>query len=248
MDLCEAVSVPLRVVLCGAGFIFQIATFMLRRLSIHPFPAPARPPLTAHTCASCVFFVKKPQQQLSQSCVVSRSFAAQDVLVPWHLADHHNQSQNQHRRSGGNSSTSSRDNDATNTSVVGGRGVDGDVGAFATLNDELPAEQLGTGEDGQSTGEGLGQGKSHEDGAATNRDGRAEREHNEVSAPSPTAPRHGVRVDGPAGSAGSVVYQRYCHVYAEGELEGLVERVDGLRLVESYYDRSNWCVVAEREV
>ncbi|CAM9734586.1 unnamed protein product, partial [Ectocarpus sp. 12 AP-2014] len=49
-------------------------------------------------------------------------------------------------------------------------------------------------------------------------------------------------------TAGSVVYQRYCHVYAEGELEGLVERVDGLRLVESYYDRSNWCVVAERDV
>lgn len=69
-----------------------------------------------------------------------------------------------------------------------------------------------------------------------------------VVAPTPTAPRHGVRVDGVAGTAGSVVYQRYCHVYAEGELEGLVERVTGLRVVESYYDRSNWCIVAEREM
>lgn len=70
-----------------------------------------------------------------------------------------------------------------------------------------------------------------------------------VPAPTPSAPRHGVRIDGVAGGAGgSVVYQRYCHVYAEGELEGLFEKVDGLRVVESYYDRSNWCVVAERDI
>ncbi|CAM9142997.1 unnamed protein product [Laminaria digitata] len=69
-----------------------------------------------------------------------------------------------------------------------------------------------------------------------------------VSAPTPSAPRHGVRIDGVAGAGGSVVYQRYCHMYAEGELEGLVESVGGLRVVKSYYDRSNWCVVAEREV
>lgn len=69
-----------------------------------------------------------------------------------------------------------------------------------------------------------------------------------VSAPTPYAPRHGVRIDAGAGPGGSVVYQRYCHMYAEGELEGLVESVDGLRVVKSYYDRSNWCVVAEREV
>ena len=67
-----------------------------------------------------------------------------------------------------------------------------------------------------------------------------------VSAPTPAAPRHGVRIDGVAGAGGSVVYQRYCHMYAEGELEGLVNNVDGLHVVKSYYDRSNWCVVAER--
>lgn len=68
------------------------------------------------------------------------------------------------------------------------------------------------------------------------------------SAPTPYAPRHGVRIHAGAGPGGSVVYQRYCHMYSEGELEGLVESVDGLRVVKSYYDRSNWCVVAERKV
>ena len=69
-----------------------------------------------------------------------------------------------------------------------------------------------------------------------------------VSAPTPSVPRHGVRIDGVAGAGVSVVYQRYCHMYAEGELKGLVESVDGLRVVESYYDRSNWCIVAERKM
>lgn len=68
-------------------------------------------------------------------------------------------------------------------------------------------------------------------------------------APMPSLPpRHGVRVDPVAGAGnGSVVYQRYCHVYVEGELDQLVGKVEGLRLLASYYDRSNWCVLAERE-
>ncbi|CAM9345993.1 unnamed protein product, partial [Hapterophycus canaliculatus] len=152
-----------------------------------------------------------------------RSFAAQDVLVPWHLADQHNHSQNQHQRHRG-----SRNNDDIHTKKAG-RGKDKEATRA------------------KSTSERLGQGKSHDDGVASSADASAARKNGGVSAPAPTAPRHGVRVDGLGGSAGSVVYQRYCHVYAEGELEGLVERVDGLRLIESYYDRSNWCVVAERK-
>lgn len=68
-------------------------------------------------------------------------------------------------------------------------------------------------------------------------------------APMPSLPpRHGVRVDPVAGAGnGSVVYQRYCHVYVEGELDELIGKVEGLRLLTSYYDRSNWCVLAERE-
>lgn len=40
---------------------------------------------------------------------------------------------------------------------------------------------------------------------------------------------------------------RYCHVYGEGELPELVASTPGLRLVETFYDTSNWCVIAEKE-
>jgi alkylated DNA repair protein alkB family protein 8 len=42
------------------------------------------------------------------------------------------------------------------------------------------------------------------------------------------------------------IFQRYYHVFEEGELEGLVEQVEELRVVHSYYDQGNWCVIAER--
>ncbi|CAM9560947.1 unnamed protein product [Ectocarpus fasciculatus] len=147
-----------------------------------------------------------------------RSFAAQDVLVPWHLADHHNRSQ--------------------------GRGTDDDGNRGNTMDDGKQSEEPTTANSERSGAPALVKGA--EDGVVAA--GESTNHAGGVAAPTPTAPRHGVRVDGVAGTAGSVVYQRYCHVYAEGELEGLVERVDGLRLVESYYDRSNWCVVAEREM
>eukprot|EP00123_Amoebidium_parasiticum_P012113 comp21128_c0_seq1/m.28560 comp21128_c0_seq1/g.28560 ORF comp21128_c0_seq1/g.28560 comp21128_c0_seq1/m.28560 type:complete len:234 (-) comp21128_c0_seq1:406-1107(-) len=43
------------------------------------------------------------------------------------------------------------------------------------------------------------------------------------------------------------VFQRYYHLFAEGELEQLVQQVVGLRAVESGYDRDNWWVVAEKD-
>lgn len=233
---------------------FAFELLALQHLATHSLLA--RPSMPACPRAGLV---------LSRPRFAPRSFAAQDVLVPWHLADHHNQSQNQQKRRSSN--------DETDTSIGGGgssnvhsknsggrnNNLDNDnAGASATLNDEVPVRQPETGFAGRdkepsapakNIGEGLGQEEGHEDGAAASSEGRAARDNSSgVVAPSPTAPRHGVRVDGLAGSAGSVVYQRYCHVYAEGELERLVQRVNGLRLVESYYDRSNWCVVAEREV
>eukprot|EP00056_Hartaetosiga_gracilis_P012412 m.198141 g.198141 ORF g.198141 m.198141 type:complete len:1092 (-) comp13685_c1_seq1:1986-5261(-) len=42
------------------------------------------------------------------------------------------------------------------------------------------------------------------------------------------------------------VYQRYCHVYREGELGELVEEA-GMVVEESYFDRSNWCVIAIKQ-
>ena len=36
-------------------------------------------------------------------------------------------------------------------------------------------------------------------------------------------------------------WKRFYHVFEAGELEGLIEEVDQLKLVESYYDQGNWC-------
>lgn len=41
-------------------------------------------------------------------------------------------------------------------------------------------------------------------------------------------------------------YCSYCHVYQEGELPALVESVPTLELEETFYDASNWCVIARR--
>ena len=54
----------------------------------------------------------------------------------------------------------------------------------------------------------------------------------------------GVAVDA---SKGAVVLQRYYHLFEEGELEGLVEQVPGLSVVQVFYDRSNWCVEFRKE-
>ncbi len=56
-------------------------------------------------------------------------------------------------------------------------------------------------------------------------------------------PTHGKRVE----AKNSTVFSRYCHVFVKGEIEGLVKAAGGcLQLRDSYYDCSNWCVVAEK--
>lgn len=176
-----------------------------------------------------------PRPTASDVCLVGygRSFAAQDVLVPWHLADHHNQSQGRSKDDVDASSVIATDGSSRigDDTIINNSGPEEDETPNAESSGAAPAERAD-----EVIGVGHGSGNVER--------GEAE----SVSAPTPNAPRHGVRVDAVAGTGGSVVYQRYCHVYAEGELEGLVERVDGLRLVESYYDRSNWCVVAERDI
>jgi alkylated DNA repair protein alkB family protein 8 len=46
---------------------------------------------------------------------------------------------------------------------------------------------------------------------------------------------------------GAVVLQRYYHLFEEGELDGLVRAVPTLRVLDSFYDRSNWCVVFSKQ-
>ncbi|KAE8752598.1 hypothetical protein FOCC_FOCC000720 [Frankliniella occidentalis] len=46
---------------------------------------------------------------------------------------------------------------------------------------------------------------------------------------------------------GAITYHRYYHVFREGELDQLIERyVENLHIISSYYDHTNWCVVAEK--
>jgi hypothetical protein len=47
-------------------------------------------------------------------------------------------------------------------------------------------------------------------------------------------------------SSDSLVLQRYCHVFARDELESLTARLQGLRVVDSGYDKGNWHVQLER--
>jgi ubiquinone/menaquinone biosynthesis C-methylase UbiE len=41
-------------------------------------------------------------------------------------------------------------------------------------------------------------------------------------------------------------FQRYCHVYAEGELENLFQKIGKNKLIQRYYDRGNWCVIVQK--
>ena len=44
---------------------------------------------------------------------------------------------------------------------------------------------------------------------------------------------------------GLVVFQRYCHMYREGELEELVSYVDSLELIESGFESGNYFIIAK---
>lgn len=211
---------------------------------------------------------------LPHACA-SRSFSQQDVLVPWHLGDQHAQEQHMHEAGhledgemGGNlggKGMSDEDMAAREASQVPGGHADRellvhdsstDSPARPGLGSELASQAIvmATQDHPRCRGEvesalppppPLKHGGSPvSDQGPPNETAWARKEGS--SAPAPRAARHGVRLDGVAGARGSVVYQRYCHVYAEGELEALVRRVEGLRVLDSFYDKSNWCVLAER--
>jgi alkylated DNA repair dioxygenase AlkB/ubiquinone/menaquinone biosynthesis C-methylase UbiE len=44
---------------------------------------------------------------------------------------------------------------------------------------------------------------------------------------------------------GLVVFQRYCHLYRKGEMEEIIERIDGVKLVEAGYESGNHFVILE---
>ncbi|KNA20498.1 hypothetical protein SOVF_051870 [Spinacia oleracea] len=46
---------------------------------------------------------------------------------------------------------------------------------------------------------------------------------------------------------GAVVYNRYYHVFSEGELESLVSGMSNAVIVDRFFDKSNWCVILEKK-
>lgn len=52
--------------------------------------------------------------------------------------------------------------------------------------------------------------------------------------------------EGELDGEGRRVFRRYCHMYREGELEAICRSIEGCRLLESGWDRSNWFVVLEK--
>lgn len=45
---------------------------------------------------------------------------------------------------------------------------------------------------------------------------------------------------------GAVVYNRYYHVFGQGELERLVSGMENAVVVDRFYDKSNWCIILEK--
>jgi len=45
-----------------------------------------------------------------------------------------------------------------------------------------------------------------------------------------------------------LILHRYYHTFVDGELQRLCELVDGVHVVNSYYDQGNWCVVIQRTI
>jgi alkylated DNA repair protein alkB family protein 8 len=43
------------------------------------------------------------------------------------------------------------------------------------------------------------------------------------------------------------LFLRYYHVFVQNELEAMFEFVPGVRIVESFYEQGNWCVIFQKE-
>lgn len=57
------------------------------------------------------------------------------------------------------------------------------------------------------------------------------------------SPASSIRVDN---KKGAVVFSRYYHVFEQFELDRLVQQVPQAEVLESFYDKDNWCVVMRR--
>lgn len=44
----------------------------------------------------------------------------------------------------------------------------------------------------------------------------------------------------------SVVYHRYYHMFKEKELEALINQINNIEIIKSYYDHENWCCICKK--
>ncbi|KHG17683.1 Alkylated DNA repair alkB [Gossypium arboreum] len=94
----------------------------------------------------------------------------------------------------------------------------------------------------------------NEDDSMVSRDGKSQQEYfvpwhlpyhrAEVSGASAGALANGLAKKDD--KKGAVVYNRYYHVFGEGELERLVSGMDNAVIVDKFYDKSNWCIILEK--
>jgi alkylated DNA repair protein alkB homolog 8 len=45
----------------------------------------------------------------------------------------------------------------------------------------------------------------------------------------------------------TIVFERYYHLFRQGELEELAAEVPGASVVDAFFDKSNWCIVLQRD-
>lgn len=67
----------------------------------------------------------------------------------------------------------------------------------------------------------------------------------DVDSASPDSEMTGTTVKTP--SEQMETFHRYYHVFQNGELEHLCSLVPSLKVLKSYYDQGNWCIVVERQ-
>lgn len=156
-----------------------------------------------------------------------RQFAAQDVLVPWSMAKRFSVG----LRAGGAGADAAAAAAGSTPTAGGGSGDNGGSGGSGRV-----ADQGGAGSGQRATGDAGTQG-----GASIRSVPLAE-----VAAAGPPPSSSPPPPSPEGGEEGGVVYHRFCHVYCEGEVEGLLARVPHTHVVDSYFDTSNWCVEFEK--
>lgn len=45
----------------------------------------------------------------------------------------------------------------------------------------------------------------------------------------------------------AVVYKRYYHLFVQGELQELLKAIPNAKLIDSFYNRDNWCIVVQKD-